>query len=208
MLHTETTAPETFLLLKELMDEPFLNGFILVGGTALSLQIGHRISVDLDLFSEDAFDPAEIGELLKDKFDFTLDFLGKGTLRGEIAGVQIDCLRHQYPWLAPSNKEDHIRLASLADIAAMKLNAIVGNGTRLKDFIDIAFLSSKMSLNEMLEAYEKKYQNNAILAFKSLIYFEEIDFSEPIKIIKEDSFSWENTKKKLLAMVANPSAKF
>ena len=93
-------------------------------------------------------------------YKFELDFIAKNTVKGEINGIQIDCIAHQYAWINKYNTEGNLRLAGFAAIAAMKLNAIAGNGTRIKDFIDIAFLSAKMSFNKMLEAYELKYKSN------------------------------------------------
>lgn len=70
MLQTRTVEPRTLGLLKELMSLPMLNSFYLVGGTALALQLGHRVSIDLDLFTPEPFDPNEIIEKMSEKFDF------------------------------------------------------------------------------------------------------------------------------------------
>jgi hypothetical protein len=74
-------------------------------------------------------------------------------------------------------------MASLEDIAAMKLNAIAGNGTRVKDFVDIAYLSEVLSLNQMLEAYSKKYSTrNPFIPLKALSYFNDINYDEPVHL--------------------------
>ena len=78
-------------------------------------------------------------------------------MKGEISGVKVDCITHAYPLVKPLIDTDGIRLATIGDIAAMKLNAIVGNGTRLKDFVDIAYLSSSISLAQMGHVYQEKY---------------------------------------------------
>lgn len=83
------------------------------------------------------------------------------------------------------------------DIAAMKLNTISGNGTILKDFIDIAMLSNKISLNTMLFAYEQKYKSNPIMPLKGLLYYEDINFNEPIIMTENNSFKWKNIEKRL-----------
>lgn len=82
------------------------------------------------------------------------------------------------------------RLASLEDIAAMKLNAITGNGTRIKDFIDIAYLSSIFSLNQMLDFYYLKYHSNTLIPMKAITYFDDINFNEPLKMLN-GKFSWK-----------------
>lgn len=141
------------------------------------------------MFSSDSFDESELSDYLRTNYHFELDFISKSTLKGEINGVQLDCIAHQYPWIYPIHLEENIRLASFDDIAAMKLNAIVGNGTRLKDFIDLAFLSCEISFSQMLEGYEKKYHSNPIIPIKALGYFDDINFNEPIKITLQKLFS-------------------
>lgn len=135
-----------------------------------------------------------------------MDFIKNNTIKGEIEGVQIDCIAHQYPWVYPPIEEENIRLASLQDIAAMKLNAITGNGTRIKDFIDMAYLSAYLTFSEMLDIYEQKYKANRIIALKSLNYFDEINFMEPIRMIN-GAFNWETIRKRLLEMQKYPNKK-
>jgi hypothetical protein len=190
------------------MEDAELQDFVLVGGTALALQIGHRTSIDIDLFSNKSFDEGGLANHLLDNYQFELDFIAKRTLKGEINGVQIDCIAHQYPWIEKPVVVDNIRLACFLDIAAMKLNAITGNGTRIKDFIDVAFLSEKLSLNQMLEAYQKKYNSNPIIAVKSLTYFDEINFDEPIKMTKGKTFNWKIIENRLKEMQKSPDKIF
>ncbi|NDV59597.1 hypothetical protein D0T85_15970 [Bacteroides sp. 519] len=191
-----------------MMNDSALNEFVLVGGTALSLQIGHRISVDLDLFSNTSFDEEELSAYLLSAYDLELDFISKRTVKGEIQGVQIDCIAHQYPWVSSFNILEGIRLASLLDIAAMKLNAVSGNGTRVKDFIDLAYLSGYMSFTEMLKAYTKKYNANPVIAVKSITFFDDINFDEPIKMINGGRLSWKKIEKRLLDMQRNADKVF
>ncbi len=103
---------------------------------------------------------------------------------------------------------ENIRIASLKDIAAMKLNAISGNGTRLKDFVDIAFLSGYMSLSDMIGHYEKKYPNiNGVMALKSLCYFDDIDFSVDIEYVNRKK-TWAEIKDRITEVVQNPEKQF
>ena len=207
MLHTETVAPATLDLLKRLMFDTYLSKFVLVGGTALSLQLGHRMSIDLDLFINESYNENELVEYLRENYLFELDFLEKETVKGEIKGVAIDCIAHKYPWVNETIEIEGVRIAGLADIAAMKLNAIAGNGTRIKDFIDIAYLSSKITLNEMLSAYEKKYRSNPVLTMKALSYYDDINFKEPIRMIGK-SFDWITIKKRIEKMLKYPEKVF
>lgn len=208
MLHTETVSNETLELLRKLESCDALSDFSLVGGTALSLYIGHRQSIDLDLFSPHPFDVNALEELLIDFFSFSVDFKEKNTLKGSINGVKIDCISHQYAPLESSYIEDGIRLYSLPDITAMKLSAISGDGSRLKDFIDIAYLSTVYSFEEMLSFYSKKYPNsNVIIPCKAINYYCDIDFDADI-VMLNGKFDWKKIKKRLEEMTKKESAVF
>lgn len=208
MLRTETVTPATLELLKGLMKDEQLDEFYLAGGTALSLQIGHRISIDLDFFALESFDGNTLSAHLEKRKGFTLDFLDKNTLKGKIDGVIVDFITHAYPLVNEIKIVDGVRLASLEDIAAMKLNAIVGNGTRLKDFVDIASLSAYLSLHDMLHAYEHKYRTrNQVLVIKCLSFFDDIIQSEPIRMLGAD-YSWERVAKRIMDMTEQPGIVF
>src|SRR5258708_1185609 len=115
-------------------------------------------------------------EYLEANRGFRLNYQDKNTLKGKIGNVQVDLITHAYSLVKPLNVFEDIRLANLEDIAAMKLNAIAGNGTRLKDFIDIASLSCYLSLKEMIAAYEKKYKDrNPFIILKSLDYTADVN---------------------------------
>ena len=208
MLQTQTIAPATLQLLRLLMQDPELRSFRLVGGTALALQLGHRISVDLDLFTDTAFDEQQLREYLERNYGLQTDYMSRSTVKGEIDGVQIDCIAHQYPWLQEPAEEDGIRLASLPDICAMKLNAIAGNGTRIKDFIDVAWLSAHYTLNQMLDFYECKYNANVLMPLKAIIFFDEINFDEPVHLTNGKKVNWKIYEKRLLDMEKHPNKVF
>ena len=208
MLQTQTLAPATLQLLKQLMQDQELRSFRLVGGTAMALRLGHRISVDLDLFTNTPFDEQQLREHLEHTYGLQTDYISRYTLKGEIDGVQIDCIAHQYPWLQEPEEEDGIRLAGLPDICAMKLNAITGNGTRIKDFIDVAWLSTHYSLNQMLDFYEQKYNANVLMPLKAIIFFDEINFNEPVHLTDGKRVNWKTYEKRLLDMEKHPNKVF
>lgn len=134
MLHKETVERTTFELLIKLMQDKRFKNFNLAGETALALYLGHRKSIDLDLFTPDNFDSNKLEEYLIYKYNFKSSYLEKNTLKGTINDVKIDCITHNYPYIEPPFKsEDGIRLYSIKDITAMKLSAIADNGTRIKD---------------------------------------------------------------------------
>lgn len=208
MLHKETIDASTLELLKQLMADKQLNDFVLVGGTALSLQMGHRISVDLDLFVNQDFETEELREYMERTYRLETDYLAFATVKGEINGVQVDCIAHSYPWIRPFVEEEGIRLASMEDICAMKLNAIAGNGTRIKDFIDVAFLSSLYSLNQMLSFYEEKYHANPLMPLKGIVFFDDINMEAPVKMTDGKTLNWKKIEKRLLDMEKCPNKVF
>lgn len=175
MLHKETVSNTTLELIETLQADTMLQGFLLVGGTALSLQIGHRISIDIDFFTQDDFDTRELLEFLEQTYAFQLQYMHKNTLKGIIGGVFVDLLRHNYKLIDNPLTIENIKMASIKDIAAMKLNAVAGNGTRVKDFIDIYFLLKKHSFSELIDFYCTKYESrNDFHIIKSLTYFNDI----------------------------------
>lgn len=208
MLQTQTVEPATLELLKKLQQEPLLATFNLVGGTALALRIGHRKSVDLDLFTREEFDLEEVKSMLIEKYDLKVSYERQQTLKGFIGGVMIDCIRFNYPHLQTPDEIDGVRLESIPDIIAMKLSAIAQNGTRIKDFIDIATLSTKYSLDEMLQFYADKFSNaNIVMPAKALTYFDEINFDESV-VITSGKFDWKKVAKRLQDMAKSPQKVF
>lgn len=200
MLHTETVEGKTLQLLKQLQREEEMASFCLAGGTALALYLGHRKSVDLDFFSPMPFDVSVLRGVLEVKYGFCTDFVAKNTLRGHIGGIKVDCITHAYERLAEPYVEDGIRLYALEDIVAMKLSAITDNGSRLKDFIDIAFLSTRFSFYSMLKCYERKFPNsNVIMPLKAVVYFADIDFGEDV-VMLAGSYVWKHIERRLMDM--------
>lgn len=208
MLQKETVEPRTLELLRELQREPLLKNFNLVGGTALALRLGHRKSIDLDLFTKEEFDLEEVKEMLIEKYDLKVSYERKQTLKGFINNVMIDCIRFDYPHLYEPDIIEDIRLESIPDIIAMKLSAIAQNGTRIKDFIDIATLSVCYSFNDMLDFYTKKFPNaNVIMPIKAINYFDEIDFNESV-VMLNGTFNWKKIERRLKDMANNSNKKF
>lgn len=178
----------------DLMRRPALSGLRLVGGTSLSLQIGHRLSDDLDLFGVVNLDSAELAP--------ALDGLGPMILLKKtpnihicsIREVKVDLVNYSYPWLEESKDVHGIRLAGLKDIAAMKLAAVTGRGTK-KDFVDLYCLLDHFTLKEMLTFYNQKYADGSeMLVIRSLTYFADADQGHVNMITP---ISWPNIKSRL-----------
>jgi predicted secreted acid phosphatase len=190
------------------MQDEELTKFHLAGGTALALYLGHRRSIDLDLFTPFPFDSETMEKYLAEKYHFESDFRRNNTLKGTINTVKIDCITYAYPLVEAVCVSENIRLYAMKDIAAMKLSAIAGDGSRLKDFIDIACLSVKLSLSDMLEAYQKKFgQCNAISPVKGMVYFDDITLTEPVVMMK-GNYNWKKIQRRLYDMIKEENTVF
>lgn len=195
MLHLETISTSTLGLLIELQKLNSLKDTRLVGGTALSLQFGHRVSIDLDLFSNnsdyDFF--SVVSEIKKKGFNIEIRKQSSNVLISMIDNVKVDIVNYPYPWLDESFCENGIVLATVKDIAAMKLAAITNRGTK-KDFIDLYCLLKKYSLKQILSFYSAKYNDSSIfMVLKSLTYFEDAESDISPKIL-DKSITWEKVK--------------
>lgn len=181
MLQTQTVEAGTLDLIKTLLNDAEFSAFNLVGGTALSLQIGHRKSIDIDLFTNRGFDAKHLAAHLSRHYPVEeINTLKNGVLCF-IGKVKVDLIAHQYPNIYPVTTEDGIRMLSLTDIAAMKLNAILNNGSRLKDFIDLFFLLERMPLEKMTDCFVQKYPDvNIRMAHAALLYHKDINIQEKI----------------------------
>lgn len=201
MLHHETVLPGTLGLLKRLMSDNELDQFTLVGGTALSLQIGHRRSIDLDFFSTTDFEAADILEHLNGEgFNAKVIHLQKRTLIVEIEGIKVDFIRFRYPFAHPAIHIDGIRLADMRDIACMKIDAITGRG-RKKDFCDLYFLLQQYSLAEMMKWYAAMYPHSTLFhVYKSLTWFEDAEMDGELEVF-DKAYGWEKAKKKIVKAV-------
>ena len=199
MLHQSTVEPRTFSLLKHLLDLKELENFALVGGTALSLKFGHRISVDLDLFSQQKLDITLINEQLKTIYgkDFSNENPNlKFAIFCYINEVKIDFVHYPHQLLKPIETIEGIRMYSNEDIAAMKINAILGRGAK-KDFYDLAELLKHFRLKDIIDFHRKKFPDNTILISipNAITYFEDAEASpDPVSL---NGKTWEEVKKEL-----------
>lgn len=192
MLSLRTIEPHTLELLRAFMQEAALSELRLVGGTALALQYGHRSSVDLDLFGKIDIDGYELQSILSKYGVLKVENETKIIHQYYIDNIKVDVVNYPFEWISPIIEEDGIRLASPIDIAAMKVNAIEGRGTK-KDFIDMYMLLQHYSLKEIIAFYQQKYPNYSIFrALRSLTYFEDAEDQFMPRMFIEDT--WENMK--------------
>ena len=194
-LQLQAVSRELWQLLNRLMAEAVLSNFYLVGGTALALQYGHRISVDIDLFTESAFDAVRLRERLTRRYQLVESTVEENTLTGLIDGIKCDCMAHQYSMVTGVQDYNGVRLIAVEDIAAMKLNAIANRGSK-KDFWDLHELSRHFDREQVFSFYEKKYPRGSRWSVeKSLSYFLDAD-GEPDPICLKE-LNWSQVKSEI-----------
>lgn len=175
---------------------PEFAAYNLVGGTALALQIGHRISIDLDLFvSDDTFDKVIIESSLLELGEIRQTFSNAIMYQAYLDDLKLDFVKYRYQPIRPIQVIDGIRMLHLEDIAAMKLSAVTNRGAK-KDFFDIYFLLQHYDLATMLSFFREKYpQQELFFMLKSLTYFEDAESDiDPDMVIKTE---WEAVKIKI-----------
>ena len=200
MLQSQTVESNTLELLKSLMQKEYLNSFVLVGGTALALQLGNRESIDLDLFSNTDFASNELLTSLLNDYQILVNNQLSQTLITTINYVKVDFIKFHYPFIRPFLVIENIRMASLEDIAAMKLDAITGRGSK-KDFYDLFFLLQHYSIDELFSFYTEKYPHQTTFhVARSLTYFDDADI-QPSPIVFDKTITWETVKKKIISVI-------
>lgn len=193
MLQTATVHPATLAILKALMLRKEFQQFQLVGGTALALQIGHRISIDLDLFTHEDFDSANIIEALHPLGSLEILVDKPPFLQVRLDEVKVDFLKYPYPFVAEFSEIEGVRLAPVENIAVMKLLAIARRGVK-KDFYDLYFLLEQFPMSEIVRFFEEKIPNvDMFHIFKSMTFFGDAEIEADPKMLKK--VNWSMVKK-------------
>ncbi len=180
----------------------FKNDFYLAGGTALALQIGHRVSVDFDFFTEEGFDTEVLYEQVQKTFGQVPRTQESVHTLAVIVedDVRISFMRYRYPLLAACVDTEHLRLASMPDIGCMKLGAIVSRA-ELKDYVDLFFILKQLSLTELLTDLSKKIPSlDQNLVLKALVSFDDIA-REPIDFIKGNEVTFDEMRESIVQSV-------
>lgn len=208
MLRKETISPELLDGLHSLMELKTLKNHRLVGGTALALQIGHRISIDIDLFSDkkNDYNPirSELQKKLGKKFQEGFEIrspMGKG-ISVFINDIKTDILDWNAKFIRPALIEEGVRLASKEDIIPMKLNTFLCPAEfaryEKKDYTDIAHLLKEFSLEEMMDLYKAKYPGQLMadrMILEGLKLHEMADKKFMPKML--NGVTWEDVKKQI-----------
>jgi len=178
--------------------------FYLAGGTALALQLGHRTSVDFDFYISKSFSSQDLLQDFNKEFkEVVVRQAVADTLILTVGNIDLSFFYYPYILLKPTVRLNVIDLASIEDISAMKIAAVVQRGVR-RDFIDIYYLLQKFSLKEIVKFTLKKYPGyQEMLVLRALIYFKDADSENLARKIEvlDKSFSWEKVKDKIFEEV-------
>ena len=202
MLQTQSVEKPLWNLLKDLQKKDTFKDYFLVGGTALSLQLGHRMSVDIDLFTRKDINKDEILDLLNRDYYGKYQILSMQNIIFQVVinGVKVDIVKNDYELIEDVKSEKGIKYLGKKDISAMKLMAIANRGDQAKDFIDLYYLLQEIKLKDMFDYFKQKYNQNDIGHIKrSLVYFDDVTKSNwaSVKLLKE-TLPAEKVKRRII----------
>lgn len=197
-MFTKAVLPDTLRAIQLVSQIPIVQKAYLAGGTALALQLGHRISIDLDFFTPDEFDERILSSSLGEFPEFVQEGTAWRTVWGRVGETKFSLFYYKYPLIGDTLPFEGLKLASKKDIAAMKIHAVSDRGTK-RDFVDLYFLAQEFGLDEILLFYDDKYgdlEEKAYHLIRSLDYFSDAD-NEPLdkapKLLLD--LSWDLVKK-------------
>jgi hypothetical protein len=196
-LHWETITPNMRLLLIEFNQSEVGQLFYLAGGTALALQLGHRISVDLDFFSPTEDIPSMRDPLMKvlQPFDPLLADAAWGNLVFLARGVRVGFYSYGYRLVEAPLEAAGVRLASIEDIGLMKLDALLARASR-KDFHDLYVICQRIPIRQLLAYAPRKYpyiRDFEAQVARRLAYFERAEQEQPVPLLQ--TVPWETVKR-------------
>jgi len=199
-LRLDILPEEQLKLFEKLSSQSFINDFYLAGGTCLALQIGHRKSVDFDFFIPADFKTSDIVNILTQLGNYQRENEERNTINGSLNGVRISFFGYRYNIIEDFTLYNNIRLAGMKDIAAMKLEAIAGRGSK-KDFIDLFFILQQYNLEDIFSFHAQKYGiglSNQYHHLKSLVYFADAESEAMPAMIKP--VIWNDVKTQIISL--------
>lgn len=195
-MFTEVLPENLQKCLALLGETPEISPFYLAGGTGLALQLGHRVSYDLDFYTPESFDNRKLVYALSKKGKLEVEQRVKDTFLGSLDNARISFFKYPYPLLEKPTKFKGVKIAGIKDIACMKIEAIGSRGIK-RDFVDLyEVCQTTLSLEELFKLFQKKYRGvdfSLVHLARSLTYFEDAEASEMPKMLKK--ISWEEVKR-------------
>ncbi len=201
-MHPKVLGADGWTIVRELVRAELLAGWTLAGGTGLALQLGHRVSKDLDFFRVGTFEGEELAAALSRVRRVHVQARSADTLHATLAGLRVSFLSAQAPLLFPGTAYRGMVVADPRDIAVMKVIAIGGRGSR-KDFVDLFFyLGSGGSLEAVFEMIHRRFvaiDFNEYHLLRSLTFFEDAETEPMPRMLRR--VAWADVKKTIVAEV-------
>lgn len=200
-MYTNTILENTHKLLTLFGKESLPSNTYLAGGTAIALQLGHRKSIDLDFFTKNEFNEDQWVQKLEKEYNLKLFSKDWQTIIGNIYDVKFSLFYYKYPLINNLIDFENIKLASLEDLSAMKLDTVISRGTK-RDLVDIYFLAQRFGLESLYKFYDQKfgnYEDRELMIKKALVYFDDAENDVDPNMLVD--FNWDETKKYFLQNV-------
>jgi hypothetical protein len=207
MLYKNTVTEETMEMIQRLMDDPVLKDFFLVGGTSLSLRMGHRKSDDIDLFTTIKFDQKKFGDHFNKHYKADWVDIRSHGLAVTIGRENIDLWHYPVPIVHHSGIIEKVRMLSEEDVGAMKMHSIAFDPVLPNDFMDIYQLLERKSLDALTKTYEKKYPDLPAKEHARAIAHVE-DVKSKKLILFDQKVTWEKVEKRMKQAVLFPNKVF
>lgn len=196
-MHTEALTPAAVKVLKALKEPVLAHQFVLAGGTAVALHLGHRKSVDFDFFAKRPFSTDKLFREVKSTgLEIRTLQEEKGTLTVTADGVKVSFFHSPYPFMEKNAVFIGVPVAGLIDIASMKILAITQRGAK-RDFVDLYFMLQDIPFAKMARNMIERFGHsrvNPVVVGKALVYFHDAESDpEPEYLTKKKD--WKTIKK-------------
>jgi len=203
-MHRNAFLKSSHRVLSQLKEVAIAQGFVLAGGSALALQLGHRISVDLDFFTLRPFSPEKLFQKIKRLGASPIvQQEEEGTLTIIVSGVKVSFFHYPYPFREKMSVFNGIPIANVIDIASMKTMAISQRGAK-RDFVDLYFILQEIPFHRIAENMVMRFGRdriNPVHIGKSLVYFNDADIDPEPAYCGKDKPDWEGIKRFFLKNV-------
>ena len=210
MIHTEAVHPKAWIMIQQLMQDNMFKDYFLGGDTALALQIGHRKSNDVTLYTKNPIGPEIMKHLIKN-YNFSFKAFGNNHLIGDssaVPGTDLNVFWKHNQLFPRSPKQDSgCRLMSIEEIGANTLKQISENGDK-RDFVDLYYLLEKQPLNTYLQVFELDHNGDTDYALLKLLRCTPVNPQISIELLNNKMNDWEKIKERLYKSAINPSLKF
>ena len=196
-MHRECLPGQGWKVLESLNEVFSRHEALLAGGTALAVQLGHRISYDLDFFTNQDFQiESVISKIRRIENTFQIISAEEGSLIAEVGGIKVSLFKYDYEFLEKPVIYRKIRIAGIPDIASMKVIAISQRGTK-RDFVDLFVILQEMPFHKIADHMMRRFGKervNPVHIGKSLVYFSDADSDPEPAYLENRKIKWEKIK--------------